>query len=86
MILLALHGTFFFFFFFSFLGPHLWHMEVPWLGVESAAPEACATTTATLDLSLICHLCHSLWQRQILNPLSEARGQTFILTDTMSGS
>ena len=22
------------FFTFSFLGPHLWHMEVPWLGVE----------------------------------------------------
>ena len=26
-------GTFFFFFF--FLGPHLWHMEVPKLGVKS---------------------------------------------------
>ena len=24
-----------FFFFFVFLGPHLWHMEVPRLGVES---------------------------------------------------
>ena len=23
------------FFFFSFLGPHLWHMEVPRLGTES---------------------------------------------------
>ena len=25
-----------FFFFFGFLGPHLWHMEVPRLGVDSA--------------------------------------------------
>ena len=28
----------------------------------------------------------SLWQCRILNPLSEARDQTYILTDTMSDS
>ena len=37
---------------------------------------AYTTATATPDPSLICHLHHSSWQRQILNPLSEARDQT----------
>ena len=41
---------------------------------------------ATLDLSYIFDLCRSLWQCQILNPLSEAQDQTHILVDTMSGS
>ena len=41
----------FFFFFLLLLQPHLWHMEVPRLGVESAAAEACTTATATPDLS-----------------------------------
>ena len=34
------------------------------------------------DPSPICDLCHSLWQRWILNPLSEARDGTCILMDT----
>ena len=63
--------TFFFFFSSLSLWPHLWHMEVPRLGVElelqlppyTAAP-------ATWDLSCICKLCHSFWQCQILNTLS----------------
>ena len=38
--------------------------------------------TATQDLSGICDLHHSLGQRQILNPLSEARDQTHIPMDT----
>ena len=49
------------------LGPHLWHMEVPRVGVESELhlrptpqPQQC----------------------QILNPLSEARNRTRILMDT----
>ena len=49
-------------------------MEVPRLGVE---PElqlpAYTTATATQDLSHIYNLPHRSWQRQILNPLSEAR-------------
>ena len=49
-------------------------MEIPRLGVE---PElqlpAYTTATATWDLSCICELYHSLQQRQILNPLREAR-------------
>ena len=54
-------------------------MEVPRLGVESEL-QLPAYTTATLDPT------HSLWQCQILNPLSEARDRTSILTDTGPGS
>ena len=44
------------------------------LGVESEPqPQAYATTTATRDRSLVCHLHHSSWQRWILNPPSKAR-------------
>ena len=58
-------------------------MEVPRLGVklELLLP-ACATATATPDLSHICNLHHSSQQRRILNPLSEARDRTCILMDT----
>ena len=45
-----------------------------------------AYTTATATPSHICDLHHSLQQLQILNPMSEARHQTHILADTMSGS
>ena len=69
--------------FFSFLGPHLEHMEVPWPGVELELQlPACATVTATPDASHIFDLHHSSWQLQIINPLSKARGQTCILMDT----
>ena len=51
-------------------------MEVPRLGVElDLQTPAYATATATQDLSCVCDLHHSS-QRQILNPLSEARDQT----------
>jgi len=65
------------FLFFCFLGPHLWHIEVPRLGVQSELQLLAYTTaTATQDLSHICDLHHSSWQRLILNPLSEARDRT----------
>ena len=65
----------FFFFFFCFLWLHLWHMEVPRLGVKSKLQlPAYATTTATQDLSLVCDLCHSSWQYQILNPVTQRPG------------
>ena len=72
-----------FFFFFVFLGPHLWHMEVPRLGgkLELQLP-AYATATARGDPSLICDLHHSSWRHRILNPLSEARDRTHVLMDT----
>ena len=65
--------SFFFFFFFLslvFLGPHLQHMEVPRLGVESQLqPLAYARATATPDPSQVCNLHHSSWQHQSFNPL-----------------
>ena len=49
-------------------------MEVPRLGAESELQvPAYTTATAMQDLSCICDLHHSSWQRQILNPLCEAR-------------
>ena len=62
------------------LGLHLWHMEVPSLGVESELQLLAYTTaTDTPDLSRICNLHHSSWQCRIPNPLSEARDRTFVL-------
>ena len=43
---------------------------------------ACTTDTAMPDPNLICDLHHSSWQCWILNPLSKARDQTFVLKDT----
>ena len=58
-------------------------MEVPRLGVESELQSLAYTTaTATQDPSCICNLHHSSWQRQILNPLSEARDRTRVLMNT----
>ena len=60
--------------FWSFLGLYLRHMEVPRLRVKwELQPRAYATTIATCDPSRGCDLHHSSQQRQILNPLSEAR-------------
>ena len=59
-----------------FLRLHLQHMEVPRLGIKSAAAGAYATATAMPDLSRICDLHPILQQRWILNPLSKARDQT----------
>ena len=71
-----------FFLSFVFLGPHLWHMEVPRLGVQSELQlPAYTTATAIRDLSHVCDPHHSSWQHQILNPLSKARDQTCIFMD-----
>ena len=43
---------------------------------------AYATATATPDPSRVCDLCHSSWQRRIINPLSELRDGTHVLMDT----
>ena len=57
-------------------------MEVPRLGVESKLQlPAYPTATATWDLSHVCNLYYSSWQRWSLNPLSKARDQTHILLD-----
>ena len=61
-------------------GPHIWHMEVPRLRVESELQlPAYTTATASPDSSCLFDLPHSSWQRRILNPLSRARDQTWIL-------
>ena len=58
-------------------------MEVPRPGIESVLQLlAYATATATQDLSHICNLHHSSEQRQILNPLSEARDRLYVLMNT----
>ena len=72
---------------FLFLKPCLCHMDAPGVRAGTGAANMVYTTaTTTLDLSHICDLCCNLQQCQILNPLSEARDQTQILTDTMLDS
>ena len=58
---------FLFFFFFVFLGLLLWHMEDSRLGAQLELQLlAQATATVTPDLSCVCDLHHSSWQRWIL--------------------
>ena len=65
------------------VGPNLQHTEVPRLGTELELQlPARARATATAGQSHVCDLHHSSGQRQILNPLSEARGRTCVLMDT----
>ena len=45
-------------------------------GLIGGVATGLSTATATLDPSRVFDLCQSSWQRQILNLLSEARGQT----------
>ena len=67
----------------GFLGLHLWHMELPRLGVQLELQLPVYTTaTATQHPSCLCKLHHSSRQCAIPNPLSEARDQTLILVDT----
>ena len=79
-------GHCFFGLFRVFLGPHPCHMEVPKLGIELGQQlPAYAVTMATREPSRVCDLHCSLWPRQILNPLSEARDRTCILMDSLRG-
>ena len=66
-----------------FLGPHLWHVEVPRLEVESERQvSAYSTATATQGPSHIGNPHHSSWKLQILNPPREARDWIHILMDS----
>ena len=62
------------FFFFFFLVLHLWHMEVPRLGIKSELQlQAYTTATAMLDPSHVCDFhCSSQQCWSLLNPLMEA--------------
>ena len=71
----------FYFILFCFLGPHLWHMEIPRRGVELEL-QLPAYVTAVQDPWCICNLHHSSQQQWFLNPLSRVRDQTLILMDT----
>ena len=56
---------------------HLWHVDVPRLGVEwelylQVHVTATATAIATRDPSCTCNLSHSSLQRLVLNPLGKA--------------
>lgn len=79
----TLSSYLFFFFFSFFLGPHLWHMEVPRLRVklELQLLPAYATATAIWDPSFVCDLHHSSQWHWILDPLSEGRNGALILMD-----
>ena len=62
-------------------------MEVLRLGVKLELQRpAYATTTATQRPSASVTYTNSSGQHQILNPLSKAMDQIYILTDTMLGS
>ena len=73
----------YFIYLFLFLGLHLWHMEVPRLGVESEVQlPAYTTATTTQDQSHFCNLGQSSRQHRILNPLSKVRDQIHIFMAT----
>ena len=55
-------------------------------GLMGVSPAGLCHRHRTLDPRCICDVCHSLWQCQVLNPLSKARDQNCILMETMSGS
>ena len=81
-ILFNLSLSIFFFCFFFFLGPRLWHMEVPRPGVKSELQlPAYVIATTMSGPSHVCDLHCSSQQCQILDPLSDARDQTCILMD-----
>ena len=76
-------NLFIYLFIYLFLWLHLRHMEVPRLGVETELQLLVYTiATATPDLSHLCDLCSSLWQRRILNPRSKTRDWICIFMDS----
>ena len=76
-------SEFILFLFPSFLGPHLWHMDVPRLGVEwELQLLAYTAATAMPDPSHLCDPHRSSQHCQILSPWSRARDRTHIFMDT----
>ena len=76
----SVSSFFLLFIYFFFLGLHLWHTEVPRLGVELELQLLPYTTaTAAQDLIHVCDLHPSWGQCWILNPLSKARDWIWVL-------
>ena len=76
-----------FIYLFSFRRLHLRHVEVPGLGLDwscSSLPTPQPQHNARSEPH--CGLPRSLWQYQILNPVTEARDQTQVLVDSVSSS
>ena len=72
------------FFFFVFLGLHLWHVEIPRLGVQLELQLLAYTTATAMPYpSHICDVDHSSQQCWILNPLSKARDLTCVFMNTI---
>ena len=60
--------SFSFLFFFFFLGLHLWHIEIPMVGIESELQlPAYTTATAMPDPSQIFNLHHSFQQYWLIH-------------------
>ena len=72
----------YFFFSFSFSGLTCSICKFPGWDPSELQLLAYATATAIRDLSRIRNLRYSFWQHQILTPLGEAWGLTYILMDT----
>ena len=67
--------------FFFFLGPHLWHMAVPRLRVESELAAGLHHSYSHTKSEHVCDLHQSSWEGWILNPLSQARDRTCLFMD-----
>ena len=76
----------FFFFFFLFAAIPVAYGSSGARGQIRATAASLHHSHSTWDRSRVCNLHHRFWQHWILKPLSEARNQTHILTDTISGS
>ena len=69
---------------FSFLWPHMWHMEVPRLEATGAAAAGLyhSHSHSNTGSEQVCNLYHSSQQHWILNPLRKTRDRTHNLMVT----
>ena len=68
--------------FFLLSGLHLWHLEIPRLGLNQSSSCLPKPQPEQRDLSCICDPCSSSWQFGVLNPWIEATDWTHVLLDT----
>ena len=69
--------------FFFLITAALWHVKVPRIWVKWEMQLRPPPNHSNTNPSLLCDLHRSLWQCQLLNPLSQARDQTCILRDNL---